>query len=971
MVMCLCKASRLAAVNLIAVAAFALATTASAQTLSSATINGTVTDESGAVLPGVTVTCKSPALQVPSLTTVTDSEGRYRFLDLRLGVYQLQYELQGFQPLTRDGLEISAGFAARVNVVLKVGAVTESVTVTGVGPVVDLESTRGGRTVPGTLIANLPGGKNVTDVVLMTPGLVPQAGAGDNPAALGQNTRARFTSYGVNSDNTNSTLMFDGLPTQVNSPIPNVAASEEVDVKTFGYGPEVKEPGAVINMIIKTGGNAFHGRYFDETMWQPSGNLDDNLRKRGLTIGQDLQYFNDLHGDLGGRVMRDKLWFYGAVRDRRNKTALPGLVLNAGPDGKYLTGDEPAALPKGYATNYIAKLAYQMTPKYQFVGFGTKDRNFSEVDIQTAPFGAPASASNLARVPWERTNTADWNYTFMKGEVRGTPRENLLFTVHFGRSVYTIDWLVKPEAINLPDTYNRNTLLLTGSGNPHISDSQQYNASADVTFVPRGSIAGRHEFKFGYSAQVRHMGSILLSNPAGDYALLFDTVNGVPDQGIQIETQNAPVYPKHWDNYYSGYVADRWRIGSRLTFNLGVRFDHTHSYVPEQSRETGQFARAETFPRVEVGKWNALVPRVAVAWDVTGGGQTVAKATYGWFNIGSDLSATYNKNARFTTTYRWRDLNGNRRYESGETDLNTNGLDFVSTTNTANTLLNPELDLGLQKETTASLEHELAPNLAIRGLYVYKRLTNTFASINVLRPYSAYNIPITRRDPGADGALGTADDGDLVALFDYAAAFRGSNFVGNMNTNRPSGRDDFYQSAELELNRRLANNWGFLTSFTATKSHEWLVPIAQSPNDESFPLNTSWRWNFKVNGTHNLPRDIVVGAIVDVYSGFLGQRTYVFRPTDASGPPLVQLASVTMRLEPFGTQREAVQPVVNLRVGKKFTFDKKSLRASFDVLNVANANGVKGATYVSGPSFGTVTSIQSPRLLRVGVSFEF
>src|SRR5439155_21460444 len=124
------------------------------------------------------------------------------------------------------------------------------------------------------------------------------------------------------------------------------AASQEVDVKTFGFGAEVKEPGAVINLIIKTGGNDFHGRYFDDVMNQPSGNLDAELRARGLTIGQDLQYFNDAHGDLGGRLKRNKLWFYGSVRNRRNKTALPGLVLNAGPDGKYLTGDEPTALPK-------------------------------------------------------------------------------------------------------------------------------------------------------------------------------------------------------------------------------------------------------------------------------------------------------------------------------------------------------------------------------------------------------------------------------------------------------------------------------------------------------------------------------------------------------------------------------------------------------------------------------------------------
>jgi hypothetical protein len=316
-------------------------------------------------------------------------------------------------------------------------------------------------------------------------------------------------------------------------------------------------------------------------------------------------------------------------------------------------------------------------------------------------------------------------------------------------------------------------------------------------------------------------------------------------------------------------------------------------------------------------------------------------------------------------------LDGNGNYEPGEVDLNTNGPDFISTTNIANTVLNPNLELGHQQEVTGSIEHELGTNIAVRGLYLYKRLGNLFSSVNVLRPYDSYNIPITRRDPGPDGILGTADDGALVTLYDYDPAFRGSNFVGNKNVNREAARDDFYQSVEMALNRRLANNWSVLASFTATKFHQWLVGIPQSPNDDPFSLDTNWRWNFKLNGNYSLPHDIIVGAIVDVYSGFLGQRTYVFRPTDPSGPPLRQLASVTMRLEPFGSQREAALPVMNIRVGKKFTFGRKSLQASLDVLNVSNSNGIKAATYVSGPSFGTVTSIQGPRLLRLGLSFRF
>src|SRR5207244_2406802 len=107
---------------------------AAAQNISSSSIDGIVTDQSNSALPGVTVTITSPALQVPQLTTVTDGQGHYRFIDLPRGTYQLRFEIQGFDPLVRQGLDVNAGFAARVNVTMKVGSLTETVTVTGASP---------------------------------------------------------------------------------------------------------------------------------------------------------------------------------------------------------------------------------------------------------------------------------------------------------------------------------------------------------------------------------------------------------------------------------------------------------------------------------------------------------------------------------------------------------------------------------------------------------------------------------------------------------------------------------------------------------------------------------------------------------------------------------------------------------------------------------------------------------------------
>ena len=129
----------------------------------------------------------------------------------------------------------------------------------------------------------------------------------------------------------------------------------------------------------------------------------------------------------------------------------------------------------------------------------------------------------------------------------------------------------------------------------------------------------------------------------GDYNLMFDTVGGVANQSAEIEGNNAPLDPDNWDNVYSVFITDQWRLGGRLTFNLGTRIDQQHSFVPEQTRAAGEWTPAATFPRVEVGRWTSLAPRVAVAWDVTGSGRSVLKSTYGWFNSSTDISADYNQ----------------------------------------------------------------------------------------------------------------------------------------------------------------------------------------------------------------------------------------------------------------------------------------------------------------------------------------
>src|SRR6202022_1934476 len=246
------------------------------------------------------------------------------------------------------------------------------------------------------------------------------------------------------------------------------------------------------------------------------------------------------------------------------------------------------------------------------------DKKFSPRGFQRAPVGA---AINFSPTRWEATNPFDWTNVIGKVELRGTPSSRLVFDVQVGRTNYVLNWGIQPESVGIPPIYDRTTLVLSGSNMPHQSLTDMRVATGNVAYYPTSFLGGRHAFKLGYDLSRRgKAGGNLLNNPAGNYSLMFD--NGVP---VELETNNAPVDPLDWDDVHSVYVTDQWKVGQRLTFNLGLRWDYQHSYVPEQTRAAGQFAPAQMFPRIEVLKYRHLAPRGAVAWDPTGSGGTVIK----------------------------------------------------------------------------------------------------------------------------------------------------------------------------------------------------------------------------------------------------------------------------------------------------------------------------------------------------------
>jgi hypothetical protein len=945
---------------MVVAAVLAVAAPLGAQTVRSGTIGGTVADESRAAIPGVTVTLTSPALQVPQIVKVTDGSGAYQFVDLPLGTYRVSFELQGFGKLVRESIELSTGFAARVDAVLKVSGLEETVTVSGQSPMVDVTNTRGGATLSNDLLESIPNNRTYTDIGTLTPGMMPgvppQTGGIGFGAIATTAAGGGYRSYGFTGG---ERVFMDGVNMQSNE-APDFAISEEVDVKTFGATAETPTPGAQIQIIVKSGGNDFHGRFKEEYITDAlsSSNVDAALRAQGISAGDALVYSHDFIGDLGGRIVRDQLWFYGALRNQRNAKTIAGYAQDPGPDGQYGTGDDVLGRPPAENAEYTGKLSYQPSATHRYVGLF--NRGQAEDDESFGSRFIPKESTEHLFYPNYRT----------KGEWQGTLTDRLLADVTVGGSWYYADYFTPESSLLKPSTLDRATLIQTGtsfdtsrSGIHRAVHNTQF--AGTLTHFAAGNASGSHELKAGYAVWWEATRTVSPSNPAGNYQLVFDTVGGLPHQPVQLNGWTRPTDSSSRLNYYATFLADTWRITNRLTANLGLRWERNVSFVPPSVKEQGPFGDAGSFPQIEAGTWTDVAPRAGFAFDLTGDGKTVVKGTYGLYyhDFGPGFASGYSTNTQQTIAYRWHDLNSDRLYQPGEINLNTNGPDFISIAGGANPIKNPDLKQPRTHQVSASFERELVGNLSVRALYVYFRSTDLFSTINPLRPYGAFNIPLARQDPGPDGNVGTADDGGSVTIFDYDPAFRGGAFTASQPANRPAGHDDYANSFELLLDKRSGKVSGN-TSILMTKNHRWINGNPQSPNDLFFPLDETWEVNFRVAGSYAAPHGIRLSALFYVLNGVPGQRTYLFRN-------LPQLSTLTVPLEQFGSQSGPIRTNLNIHVGRRFAFGKRRIEPSIDALNATNNNQAWTTGYAAGPTFGYATKIAAPRALRLGLQFDF
>ena len=960
---------------LVLIGLVALASSSPAAAQGTATIVGQVTDQSGAALPGVTVSATSPALQVPQVADVTNELGEYRLAPLPIGAYEMTFDLGGFRPAQRQNVRLTVGFTARIDVALGLASVAETITVTGAAPVVDVASTSGSTLFTQEMLAAIPTARNgLISLLNLAPGVRSFLDVGgnmieENPQAraFGQSGQVWFTIDGVSTTHLNAG--------GGNGSYYDYGTVDEVRVQSLATDAEFQSRGVQMAAIVKSGGNQFHGSgsWAQNNKNFQSNNIDEELAALGFTIGNALKTQYDLSGDLGGRLIRNKLWFYGGVRKRYNEKE----VLNA-----FLPDGSPA-LDQTKLQWRTAKISYQATPGNRFIGFMQWGRKFERSKTsEVRSFEARSDRDVLTRPA--------------KGEWQGVRGNSLIVSVQYNYNLY--DSIIGFNTAGVPGRTDVVTQRVTGesgaAGDKQIWDMKQTRAA--VTWYKPNWLYGNHELKAGLEYAVHNRVDAKLEQPT-NYHLFVQ--NGAPYRFLPF---NAPTTPSVDANMVGSYVRDSWTVGRRLTLNLGLRFDSQDAFVPEVCRDAATPPADVVFPaacfsRVQIKTWNSVAPRLHAAYDLSGDGRTVIKGGWGRYDHMRQLDPDVIRlagNAQGSAVYRWNDLNGNNDYDPGEVNLDLNGPDFVESVGklsqgTAlpapppNNVVNPNEGQPKYDELSVSLERELISNLAVKGTAVYSRTTNVIRTQNNLRPYEAYNVPVTRPDPGPDGRVGTTDDpGTSVTYFEFSPDLAGRKFEEFMPVNDPNANQS-YKGMELAVVKRLSNRWQFMGSYSATKKN---IPIygfhatgsfitgsfdsahsvgGFTPNDEINRADRTWERNGKLMGAYIFPADVQVSANFEHRSGdqyarqvrFTGGRT---------------IPSILLNVEPIGTQHSPDLNLLSFRVEKTFPlFTTQKVAVRVNLYNALNANTATVIDPRSGASFLRPRNILPPRIAELSASYTF
>ncbi|MEP6893263.1 MAG: carboxypeptidase-like regulatory domain-containing protein [Gaiellaceae bacterium] len=942
-------------------------------------INGKVSDSSGGVLPGVTVNATSRSLMGVQ-TSVTDTGGNYRFPALPPGIYTVTFELPGFNTLKREGIEISMGFTAAVNVELAVASLQETVTVTGASPVIDTSSTRVQQNFKLEQLQEIPNARDLWSLLAVTPGIgMARIDVGGNRAG----TQTTYTAYGYSGQNR---VLVEGVNTTEGTDAAGIytdyGSFEEVFLGTIAQGAEMPTPGVQTQMLGKSGGNKFQGEVYQD--YERNGMISENIEKNlpakflysptntgGIRLhSNETVKYRDSNLNAGGPLKKDKVWWYFAYRNFKNSVGQPNFI-----------GPIAGKLFDTLLWNASGKTTYQLSKTNKLIGY-------YQWQLKEQPNRLPQGSLNYTSLGSTlRQISGSWIY---KGEWNGTINKNMYAEARYGVFGYYFPLIANSDTTQ-HEVFDNFQTLLTGADQKEQLDRQRKQATGSITYFKDGW-GGSHNIKVGAELLLETGWQGYLQVASGN---IRETIasSGAPSQ-VQLYAPTALSVGKNQDgpngnllsiaklSTIDAFITDQWSIG-RANINYGVRFDHYDVWTPDQNQLAYTFPTAlsipaQAFPEQHYVKWNSVVPRIGMTYDLLGTGKTVLKLNYGMyrFNPGVGVGQNANTNqAVKSITYAWSDaivcptcIPGDKIFQPGE-----QGAQLASAL-AGNIKVDPSIKQPLSHQGTVYVEQQLTEGVGARVGYVYYAVRNQTGTFQPNRPASAYSVPFTVVDVGPDGVRGTGDDQNLT-VFGIPTASIG-NFPNNQVVQN-SLDNGTYKTIEASLNKRQSHGYSLGVGFGYTWQHDFPYGYPNTPNGPGDYDFSSL--GLKGNGTYAAPFGILLSGVYRFQRGSnYARRVSVSTPAScactfsagagangsiANG----SLTSTNIFATPLNAYRQDNVSIVDLRVEKTVPLGHAAkLRMFVDGFNLTNHYAGETIITTAGATFQQPTAIVAPRTGRIG-----
>lgn len=960
--------------------------------IASGNIYGTVTDESGAVLPGASVSAVSKQIGGAPRTTLSGSKGEFRFLNLDRGVYTVSVNMSGFGPLTREVI-VTTGVNVELKLGLKVAGKQESVTVTAETPVVDTKRVGTATTLSEEELTKVPQGRDPWAVLKTVPGiLVDRVSIAGNEAGQQSIFVGKGAQFADTMWNLDGVVITDTTSGGATSTYFDFDAFQEIAVTTGGNDLKTQTGGLGLNFVTKRGTNTFHGSvrtFFSHDKLQ-SSNLPDSLkndsrlalRSGGFSDNADhIDQINDYGADLGGPLIKDKLWFWGSY----GKNDIRLVRFNQTKD-------------KTLLKNWNAKLNWNAGSRDQLSFFFF---NGAKVKLGRSPGFAGNEPDSFL---WNQGNFYPESDCKAPCGLHGLFKleENHTFNANFFMNAkyayYGWGYGFDPRGGN-----DKN------GGVDRVTDTA-YGSSTFYRFTKPWHIfdvsgsafkngwGGNHEFKFGFG--YRYNPNDSLASFSGDGLFGVRNSTDPSDPAASVAFISRPYNSKFTGKSASGYVGDTFTKG-RWTWNLGVRWDRQQAET-QASTAPANPAFPNLMPALQFQgggtgvDWKDFSPRVGFTVALDENRKTVARASYARYaGQLNPLEATYDSPIPYGyayLAYKWVDRNGDHLAQRDEILATPAGFVYAVNVDPSNPAalssfnkIDPNYHANKDNEVVVGIDHELGKNLAVGAAYTWRRTTDLPSWAPRI---DANGRILTQADYIANAPV-SANGFTAQSYFPNPARI-GNN--GSILTNRPDYHQT-YSGFELSANKRLANKWfaraafsvmdwtehfdgpnaiqnptktdltGYLTAGAGPSQEGGIV----APKSYGAKTNTFFnaKWQFSLNALYQFAKDMELGAALFGRQGY-PRALYLRLPGGDDG---------AQRAIPAALDSQRFKNVWNLdlRLARHQKLGGRAMvDLSVDLFNVFNTNVVlQQSRQVNAASFNRIDEIINPRILRIGVRLGF